>query len=235
MVFERLLGSIEGGDVLDVGCGEGQFTEILIKSLKSFKTLTGVDVDRDPLEGARKSFPGPEFRFLEIPSNRLPFDAESFDLVAISKALHHIENPRLTLEEMHRVLKAGGCFLINEMHRDGLSHSQESHVLYHHLRSDIDNILGISHNHTLHRMDLISLAEGLGLKDRVIAEFIPDDGNARDPEKIEEFGRKLDYWLPFIEGHPARDEIAGRIHSLKERFREHGVSRPPQLLILGKK
>lgn len=235
MIFDRLLGSIDGGDVLDVGCGAGQFTKILVQSLKSFNSMTGVDVDAKSLGEARKKYTGEEFRFLRISARRLPFDAESFDLVAISQALHHIEDPGLTLGEMKRVLRTGGYLLINEMHCDELTDAESSHMIYHHLRSEIDNYLGIFHNHTFRREDLITLAEGLDLKNRVIAEFNPDTGTAKDPVKIEEFSRKLDYWLPWLEGHPAKEEIAARVESLKNRFRRHGITLAPQLVIFGQK
>jgi SAM-dependent methyltransferase len=235
MVFDRLLSSINGGDVLDVGCGVGQFTEILVKSLKSFNSVTGIDVDANSLEEARKKHHGPAFRFLQVTAEMLPFEEGCFNFVAISKALHHVEDPELTLMEMKRVLREGGYFLINEMHRDQLSDAQQSHVLYHHLRSEVDNLLGISHNHTFSRKDLLRLADGLGLRDRVMVEFTPDPGSAKDPARIEEFSRKMDGWLTWLEGHPSKKEIAAGVDTLKGRFLQVGICRPPQLVIFGKK
>lgn len=235
MILKKILGDIDGGDVLDVGCGSGQFTDILIKSLNSFDSITGVDIDEEFLKEASRKFPGKKFRFLHIVSMQFPFNDESFDLVAISKALHHVEDPGFTLREMKRVLRSGGYLLINEMHRDQLTDTQESHMLYHHLRSEIDNILGISHNHTFRREDLIRLGNGLELEDRVIMEYSPDSSKAKDPANIEEFSGKLDHWMQWLDGHPEKAEFALRIDSLKDRFRKYGISRPPQLIILGKK
>ncbi len=235
MVFKKLLAGIDGGDILDVGCGPGQFTEILVGSLKSFDSLTGVDVDEGSLSEAREKFPGDAFRFLEASSRDLPFGKESFDLVAISKTLHHLENPEATLAEMKRVLRFGGYFLINEMHCDQLTDAQESHMLYHHLRSEIDNTLGISHNHTFHREDLIRFGNNLELSERVILEFSPDAGRAKDPDNIAEFSRKMDKWMQEIKEHSERMRFMGRVESLKTRFCEYGLSRTPQIIILGKK
>ena len=233
--FKRLLSNIEGGNVLDIGCGSGQFTEILVESLGSFDSLTGIDVDEESLSEARKKFPGKAFRFLEANSRELPFVDESFDLVAMSNALHHVENTEATLSEMKRVLKTGGKLLINEMHRDQLTDTQESHMLYHHLRSEIDNVLGISHNLTFHREDLIRLSNNLDLNERVIMEFIPDDGNSGDTDIIAEYIHKIDGWMQQLDGHSEKERFAPRVESLKARFRQYGVSRPPQMLILGRK
>ena len=177
MIFKQLLEGTDGGDILEVGCGTGQFTEILVDSLASFQSITGVDIVEDVLKKARDKFPGPEFTFRNASSVKLPFDEASFDMAVISKTLHHVEDPEKALVEMCRVLKPGGHLLINEMHRDVLSDQQESHLIYHHLWSEIDDALGISHNHTFKRDDLIRLIAGLGLKGLQTWEFIPDTGS----------------------------------------------------------
>lgn len=235
MIYQRLLKGIDGGKVLDVACGTGQFIEILSGSLGSFGSITGVDVLEESLAEARMNFPGTEYDFLQASSQDLPFEEGSFDLVTMSKALHHVEDPRASLDEMMRVLRTGGYLLINEMHRNGLNPGQESHMLYHHLRSEVDNALGISHNHTFHREELLNLAEGLGLQDRVITEFSPDDSRAKDPENIEEFIQKMYGWLDSLDGHPAKPGFESRITELEKRFRQKGISRPPQMVILGRK
>jgi ubiquinone/menaquinone biosynthesis C-methylase UbiE len=235
MIFNNFLSNIDAGDVLDVGCGSGQFTEILTGSLKSFRTITGVDVDEESLTEAGAKFSDDNFRFLKAESQELPFDEESFGMVAISKALHHLEDPVASLAEMRRVLKTGGYFLINEMHRDQLSDAQESHMLYHHLRSEIDNLSGISHNQTFYRKDLIMMSDKLGLVERTILEFSPDSSRAMDTDNIAEFIAKMDEWIQALKGHPERRRIEERAEDLKERFRKFGISRPPQMLIMGRK
>jgi len=235
MIHEKLLKEIDGGNVLDVGCGSGQFTGTLASSLQSFQTITGVDVDEDSLKEARNNFPGKSFRFIRSGSQNLPFQDENFDMVVISNALHHVEDPEASLAEMKRVLKSGGHFLVNELLRDELTNAQESHMLHHHLRQEIDNILGISHNQTYHRNDLIRLVNDLELYDRVIVEFSPDDSMARDPENILEFTRKLDNWIRVLDGQPEKSSFRERGEVLKKRIKEFGICRPPQMLILGKK
>ncbi len=235
VVYEKLLNGIDGGRGLDVGCGSGQFTGVLAGSLNSFTSITGVDVDEAFLASARKEFPGENFTFIAADSRHLPFEDGSFDLVAISKALHHVEDPLATLEEMKRVLSSGGYFLLSEMHRDGLTESQESHMLYHHLRSEIDRLLGISHNHTFHREDLIRMGTALDLSEKVILEYSPEQSYAMDPENIAQFCRKMDGWLGRLTEGPEKAVLAERVEDLKNRFRECGFSRAPQLIILGRK
>ncbi len=235
MIYQKLLSEIDGGRILDVGCGSGQFTEILTDSLKSFDSITGIDVTEEYLSEARQKFTDEKFQFLVASSQEIPFDDETFDLVVISKALHHVENPHASLAEMKRVLKPGGYFLVVEMHRDELSEAQESHMQYHHLRSEIDNALGISHHHTFHRNDIISLVDELQLTNRTITEFSPDESQAKDPEIIREFIRKMDEWLEQLTGHPEKEKFTRKVDELKKEFWINGISRPPQMVFLGQK
>lgn len=42
----------------------------------------------------------------------IPFPDEFFDAVFCSNALDHVEDPKKTVEEIHRVLKKGGYFIL---------------------------------------------------------------------------------------------------------------------------
>jgi SAM-dependent methyltransferase len=234
MIFKELLSEINGGEVLDVGCGSGQFIAILIESLGSFDSVTGVDVDDSVLQEAGTLFPGDSFRFKKASSLSLPFEDGTFDFVSISKALHHVENDRQTIEEMKRVLKQGGYFIIDEMIRDGLSASQQSHLLYHHLRSEIDQLLGVSHKTTYLRSDLLDLIYSVGLQDLVVTDYQPEGQAPKDSANVDEYISRMAGWLDEIAGHPERENYQKRIAVLNEHLRENGISKPTQLIALGK-
>ena len=235
MIFEELLSGINGGRVLDIGCGSGQFIEILIQSFGSFDSVTGVDVDESVLEESGMKYQGESYRFLKASTQSLPFEDGSFDFVTISKALHHVENDRQALNEMKRVLKQGGYFLINEMIRDGLSASQQSHLLYHHLRSEIDQLLGVSHNTTYFRSDLLDLIYSVGLEDLVVTEYQPEEPSPKDPANVDEYIDRMTSWLDEIAAGPERENYNKRMVVLQEHLLENGISRPTQIIALGKK
>lgn len=235
MMFEELLVNIHGGRVLDIGCGSGQFIGMLMQSLGSFESITGVDVDDVVLEEARSKFSAETFNFIEASSQSLPFEAASFDFVSISKALHHVEDDRQTLDEMKRVLKPGGYFLISEMIRDGLSDTQQSHQLYHHLRSEIDQLLGISHHKTYMRSDLLDLIDSVGLDDLSVRDYTPPGPDPKDPGNIDDYIVKMEGWLRDLEDHPERENYRNRMSVLAEHIREQGISRPTQIIALGTK
>jgi len=235
LMFEELLVKIHGGSVLDVGCGSGQFIEMLMQSLGSFESITGIDVDDIVLGEARSKFSAEIFNFIRASSQSLPFEDASFDFVSISKALHHMEDDRQTLGEMKRVLKPGGYFLISEMIRDGLSDTQQSHLLYHHLRSEIDQLLGISHHNTYMRSDMLDLIDSVGLDDLSLYDYTPPGPDPKDPENIDDYIAKMKGWLVDLEDHPEREYYRNRMAVLAEHIREQGISRPTQIIALGTK
>ena len=49
---------------------------------------------------------------LNLGVDPLPFDDESIDLIYSDHTIEHVENYLYLMEEVHRVLKKGGCFLV---------------------------------------------------------------------------------------------------------------------------
>ena len=233
--FWNILAGIDGGRILDIACGRGQFVKVLIDNLGAFSHITGLDVNQQVLEEAAENFKADNIIFLAGTSQNIIFPDESFDTVSLSKGLHHLEDHRLGLHEMMRVLKVGGLLMINEMYSDGLSPSQLSHMQHHHLRVDIDNLLGISHKYTFTRDHILELVDELGLHDVSVYDYSEDAGPPDSPEIINEYLDKMKGWKGEVAGFPEEKKILAAIEKLKSRFKEHGISRPPQLVIMGYK
>ena len=146
----RCLSVITGGKVLDVCTGKGAFIETLMKTLNSFDSFVGVDIDQDDLTKARERFMGQPVQFLMMDATNLQFDDASFDTVCIANSLHHLDDIPRVLAEMNRVLKPGGHFIVEEMYQDGeQSEAQRTDILEHHWTAKIDRLQGISHKETL--------------------------------------------------------------------------------------
>jgi ubiquinone/menaquinone biosynthesis C-methylase UbiE len=94
--LERIPGPVSRA--LDVGTGTGQGARLLAKRFPDAE-VTGVDVASAMLDEARRL--APELTFLEGDAARLPFDDESFDVVANANMIPF-------LDEVARVLKPGG-------------------------------------------------------------------------------------------------------------------------------
>ena len=98
-----------GERILDIACGTGTSTAPLAKS---GATVIGVDFSPVMIAEAVKKHPKLEFR--EADATKLPFGDDEFDAVTISFGLRNVQQPKVALAEMYRVLKPGGRLVVCE-------------------------------------------------------------------------------------------------------------------------
>jgi SAM-dependent methyltransferase len=103
--FLAWLGAPAGARWLDVGCGTGAFSELILRHAAP-ASLTGIDPSPEQIEYARKHLPDLTFRVAD--SMELPFGASEFDVVASALVIHFIPDRARAFAEMHRVLRSGG-------------------------------------------------------------------------------------------------------------------------------
>lgn len=93
--------------LLDLGCGEGRFCRFLDGEVDQL-----VGLDPSPSLIARAVELGRNARFVEGRAEDLPFDTDSFDMVVSYLSLLDIEQIEAALDEVRRVLRPNGFFLI---------------------------------------------------------------------------------------------------------------------------
>ena len=111
--------------VADLGAGEGLLSELLARRCKK---VIAVDNSEKIVEfGAKKAKKNGqknlEFRLGDIQSP--PIDAESVDLVILSQALHHAEEPAKALKAAYRLLKPGGSVMILDLQKHQFEKARE--------------------------------------------------------------------------------------------------------------
>lgn len=108
------------GRVLDVGCGIGDM-------LRFLPNATGTDIDPMIVEWCRSA--GLNVHLMTV--GHLPFsDAAAFDSVILDNVLEHIMDPRLLLQEIRRVLRAGGRFVVGVPGRKGYASDPDHKIFY---------------------------------------------------------------------------------------------------------
>jgi ubiquinone/menaquinone biosynthesis C-methylase UbiE len=109
----NLLPSVEGR-LLDLGCGDGDF---LFMAKDKFEECYGVDVSSMRIRRAKcrsKNMQGEKslhFHRCDV-DDRLPFSESFFDVVTCIAVLEHVFNPPNVVEEVCRVLRPGGIFIV---------------------------------------------------------------------------------------------------------------------------
>lgn len=108
----RILGEPKGTKILDLACGQGQFSYVLAQSGAS---VIGVDVGKELIEIAEKKNKANKFNlhYFVSPSDDLYMVKDnSQDTVICILALQNIEKLQETINEVSRVLKKGGRFIV---------------------------------------------------------------------------------------------------------------------------
>ena len=104
--------SLEGKDVLEVGCGRGGGASYIARYLHPRK-MVGADIVVSAIRFDEKHYAAQKnLRFVTTDAHKLPFEADSFDAVVNIESAQHYKDVGRFLSEVHRVLKPGGHLLI---------------------------------------------------------------------------------------------------------------------------
>ena len=111
-------GLSSGGKVLEIAPGPGYLTLELARLCRFH--VSGLDISRTFVElaseNARQAGLSIDFRHGDVAD--IPFEAGSFDLIVCQAAFKNFTRPVRALDEMHRVLRAGGTAVIQDLSRD---------------------------------------------------------------------------------------------------------------------
>jgi ubiquinone/menaquinone biosynthesis C-methylase UbiE len=100
------------GRVLEIGCGRGDFAVWLAKTFPNAE-IVGVDFSSVAIDIARgKVEAGAKLQFEVADAHDLRFASGAFDYIISCECLEHVANPAKVADEIHRLLRPGGTFVI---------------------------------------------------------------------------------------------------------------------------
>ncbi|MCG7971569.1 MAG: bifunctional 2-polyprenyl-6-hydroxyphenol methylase/3-demethylubiquinol 3-O-methyltransferase UbiG [Candidatus Thiodiazotropha taylori] len=114
--------SLEGKEVLDVGCGGGILSESLAASGAK---VTGIDMGEAPLQVARLHLleSGLEVNYERIPVEHLAEERPaSFDLVTCMEMLEHVPDPASVVAACAKLVRPGGQLFFSTINRNPKSY-----------------------------------------------------------------------------------------------------------------
>jgi SAM-dependent methyltransferase len=97
----------QGWRWLDVGCGSGAFTRMVVERCAP-ASVRGIDPSEEQLAFARARITSPDVRFDVGDATAVPFAADTFDAAVMPLVIFFVPDPPKGVAEMARVVRAGG-------------------------------------------------------------------------------------------------------------------------------
>ena len=98
--------------LLDAGCSFGYGTNYF--SSHSEQTI-GIEIEQDMVDIAKNRYP--QINFVQGVLDDLPFENNSFDTIVCTDVLEHVPDEVAALNELFRVLKSDGTFILTTPHK----------------------------------------------------------------------------------------------------------------------
>ena len=112
---KKIVGDIQGLQVLDLACGEGYFSRLLASAGAN---VTGVDISKNMIQAARRKETASPMGILYhvMDASHLELKSSQLDMVHCSMALMDIIEYEQAISEVSRVLKDRGRFIFSIVH-----------------------------------------------------------------------------------------------------------------------
>ena len=122
--YQRLLSSLSeclpddfsAESILDLGCGSGNATALLLKKFPNAE-YTLLDASSDMLDLCRSRFPGANMTYHRGYFREYAFPESHFDLVVAGFSLHHLDSSekQWIFPLLHKTLKQGGLLTCSDL------------------------------------------------------------------------------------------------------------------------
>jgi ubiquinone/menaquinone biosynthesis C-methylase UbiE len=103
--------------ILEIGSGRGGGL-FFLKKQYNFESVLGVDLNQRAVDFCNKYYHGNGIGFKQGNAHDLEFESESFDIILNVESSHRYTNSKAFFNEVYRVLKPGGYFLITDFRYD---------------------------------------------------------------------------------------------------------------------
>jgi ubiquinone/menaquinone biosynthesis C-methylase UbiE len=215
---------------IDIACGEGSFTKVVIESCKSIERVTGIELNASKKEGFLKSVEHKNLQFLSIDINDHIFEEDPIDCISLSLALHHIDGIESLLKRIIKLLAPQGLFIVHELINDNLSPAQQNQRDFHQLKARIDREHGEYHRNVYSLEEVQGMISGAGFTVLHDELKLNDTISDRDPDNLTRINTFVEEQvIQFYDGKKP-DFLAEAQKKLLKNIEKHGFAPPPLYL-----
>ena len=231
--LEDYLAQNDGGHMLDIACGSGNFTKRLVTHLKSYTSIIGLDIKANE-EDFLKNVAAPHVTFVRSSISDFLKNPQTFDTISISNALHHLENVQDTLSKFTQLCHTNTTLIINEMYSDRLTPAQEVQRDLHTFMADLHRQAGEYHRGPFSTDEIHTMIETAGFlihhsfeskNDGPPSQIGQETANSRSVTRIQ---TAIEHAYP---QNPPQ-EILDKYEHLKSRAAQTGIGTPPQITFI---
>lgn len=112
--FRALVPDITGKNVLDIGCGTGDFAAYCLSQNAAF--VTGIDVSQNMIHVAKQKYSHPDLQFIQSDFEDVMIATESLDFISSSLAFHYFADLDELFKKISEALREYGVLLFSMEH-----------------------------------------------------------------------------------------------------------------------
>ncbi|MFS0879708.1 class I SAM-dependent methyltransferase [Metabacillus niabensis] len=112
--IKSTISSLNGKTVLDLGCGNGQFSKYCVDN--GALKVTAVDISKNMIELAKKENNHDKIDYICTPIEDLEVKNQKFDIIISSLMVHYIEDYTRLIEKIVSLLNTNGEFIFSTEH-----------------------------------------------------------------------------------------------------------------------
>lgn len=109
-----MLHSLEGKNIIDLGCGYGENCRIFSDRQAEF--VVGIDISHKMLEIAKSQNKAANIEYFNMPMEDIGLIGRTFDIAVSSLAMHYIKDYDEMMRQIHAILNPGGTFVFSQEH-----------------------------------------------------------------------------------------------------------------------
>lgn len=114
-------------EVLDIACGEGYGSKILVTDGKA-KKVVGCDVNEEVISNARKRYNYTNLEFRIMDGQNIGYPSKSFDRITSFETIEHVNDFSAMMAELSRVMKDSGMLFISTPNKKYSLGNNEFHL-----------------------------------------------------------------------------------------------------------